>query len=154
MRNPRRRAGSADGLNRCSIGPGPAGIGRRKIQPDGNLLPRRSKVRAVKHHPALPYPQVGAFMAALRGRAGIAARALEFTILAAARTSEVLWSRWDEIDLQQHLWTVPAERMKASKEHRVPLSTSAITLIKKLPKAPEGPLVFPGADGAELSENA
>jgi integrase len=119
-----------------------------------NLLPRRSKVRAVKHHPALPYPQVGAFMAALRGRAGIAARALEFTILAAARTSEVLGSRWDEIDLQQHLWTVPAERMKASKEHRVPLSTSAITLIKKLAKAPEGPLVFPGADGAELSENA
>jgi integrase len=93
-------------------------------------------------------------MAALRGRAGIAARALEFAILTAARTSEVLGSRWDEIDLQQHLWTVPAERMKASKEHRVPLSTAAITLIKKLAKAPEGPLVFPGADGTKLSENA
>jgi integrase len=119
-----------------------------------NLLPRRSKVRAVKHHPALPYAEVGAFMAALRGRAGIAARALEFAILTAARTSEVLGSRWDEIDLQQHLWTVPAERMKASKEHRVPLSTAAITLIKKLAKAPEGPLVFPGADGTKLSENA
>jgi integrase len=119
-----------------------------------NLLPRRSKVRAVKHHPALPYADVGVFMAALRGRDGIAARALEFTILTATRTSEVLGARWDEIDLQQRLWTVPAERMKASKEHRVPLSAAAVALLETLAKAPEGSLLFPGAEGAELSENA
>jgi len=119
-----------------------------------NLLPRRSKVRAVKHHPALPYAEISVFVAALQGRDGIAARALEFTILTATRTSEVLGARWDEIDLQQRLWTVPAERMKASKEHRVPLSAAAIALLKTLASAPEGPLLFPAADGAELSENA
>jgi integrase len=71
----------------------------------------------VKHHPALPYADVGVFMAALRGRGGITARALEFTILTATRTSEVLGARWDEIDLQQRLWTVPAGRM--TKENNV-----------------------------------
>jgi integrase len=66
----------------------------------------------------------------------------------------VLGARWDEIDLQQRLWTVPAERMKASKEHRVPLSAAAVALLKTLAKATEGSLLFPGAEGAELSENA
>ena len=88
------------------------------------LLPARSKVRDVKHHAALPYAELPAFLVALRAQEGIAARALEFTILTAARTGEVIGARWNEIDLLDKVWTVPAARMKAHREHRVPLSAS------------------------------
>src|ERR1051326_4330491 len=91
-----------------------------------NLLPKRNKVRRVKHLAALPYQQIGELMPALREEDGIAARALEFTILTAARSGEVFGARWEEFDLSERLWVIPGERMKAGKEHRVPLSDAAI----------------------------
>jgi integrase len=120
-----------------------------------NLLPKRSKVRAVVHHPALPYAEIGRFMGELRTRGGIAASALEFTILTAARTGEVLGARWDEIDLEQRLWTIPAQRMKAAREHRIPLSAPAAALLERLQSVREGDLIFPGArSGQPLSNMA
>ena len=92
-----------------------------------NLLPARSKVRKVEHHAALPYPEVGGFMVELRRQEGIAACALEFAILTAGRTGEVIGARWQEIDEEARLWTVPAERMKMGREHRVPLSDAQLT---------------------------
>src|SRR5207248_4148693 len=86
-----------------------------------------------------------AFMTKLRARAGMPARCLELTILTAARASEALGARWDEIDLERRLWTVPAERMKKRKEHRVALSDAAIALLAGLPR--DGELVFPGSRG-------
>lgn len=112
----------------------------------GNLahaLPAKSKVRRVQHHPALPYSDLPKFMRALRVREGIAARALEFTILTSARTEEVLRTRWDELD--EAVWTIPASRMKASKPHRVPLSGAALAVLQSLPRLNEW--VFPGARG-------
>lgn len=97
-------------------------------------LPARSKVQKVEHHAALPYVEVGAFMTDLRQREGISARALEFAILTAARSGEVRGAVWDEIDLKAKLWTIPAERMKAEKEHRVPLSDVAVKLLEALPR--------------------
>src|SRR3984893_8775041 len=118
------------------------------------LLPARSKVRKVEHHTALPYDQIGAFMAALRTREAVAARALEFTILTAARTGEVLGARREEINLQGGVWTVPPDRMKAGREHRVPLSRDAAALLKKVRGSAEG-LVFPGdRRGKQLSNMA
>jgi integrase len=99
----------------------------------GNLahvLPARARVRKVAHHAALPFDDVPAFLADLRGRLGVAARALEFTIFTAARTAEVLGARWGEIDLAAKVWTVPAERMKAGREHRVPLSDAALAVLE------------------------
>jgi integrase len=96
------------------------------------LLPPRSRVAPVKHHAALPYADVPAFMEKLRAVDGTAARALEFTILTAARASEVLLAKRAEIDLDARMWTVPASRMKARKEHRVPLSDSSIAIIKAM----------------------
>jgi integrase len=97
-----------------------------------NLLPARSKVQRVVHHPALPYAEIGDFVVALRAQDGTAARALEFAILTAARTSEVVEARWDEIDIREKVWTVPGERMKAGKEHRVPLSGRAFEILKEM----------------------
>jgi len=90
------------------------------------------KVKAVRHHPALPFAEVGAFMADLRSRPGLAARALELTILTAARTGEVLEAKWAEFDLENAIWVVPAGRIKAGKEHRVPLSPPALSLLRAL----------------------
>jgi integrase len=118
------------------------------------LFPRRAKVRAVEHHAALPWPDLPGFMAALRGREGTAARALEFCILTAARSGEVLGARWSEIDLDAAVWTVPRERMKAGREHRVALSEAALTLLHSLARDEAGPdaLVFPGLrEGRPLS---
>jgi integrase len=109
-----------------------------------NLLPKRSKVARVVHHPALPYPEIADFVAALRKQEGVAARALEFSILTAARTGEVIGARWDEINLDEKLWTVPAERMKAGREHRVPLSDAALAIIKKMAARRQGDYVFSG----------
>jgi Integrase len=87
-----------------------------------NLLPKRSRVRKVKHYPALPYADASAFMANLRNHGGMSALALEFLILTAARTGEVLGATWDEVDLEAEVWTIPATRIKAGREHRIPLS--------------------------------
>jgi integrase len=97
-----------------------------------NLLPARSKVRAVKHHAALPYTEIGAFMADLRGREGAAAAALEFLILTAARTGEVIAGGCPEIDFAARTWTVPAARMKGGREHRVPLTRAAMSALKRM----------------------
>ena len=105
------------------------------------LLPKPEKLANVKHHPALPYPQACVFMTALRKREGIAARAVEFAILTAARSGEVRGAVWAEIDMDAALWVIPAERMKMEKEHRVPLSKAAVDLLEGMPRI--GKLVFP-----------
>jgi integrase len=119
------------------------------------LLPRRSRVRAVKHHPALRYAALPAFMTELKAQEGTAARALEFLILTAARTSEVIGATWDEFNLTEKVWTVPAERMKMKKEHRVPLSDRALVVIEAMRKVGIGEFVFPGdRAGKHLSNMA
>jgi integrase len=109
------------------------------------VLPARSEIKATIHHPALPWREVPSFMAELRRREGVAARALEFTILTAARTGEVIGSKWPEIDLPGRTWTVPAARMKGGKEHRVPLSVRAIELLRALPTETNNSHVFIGS---------
>ncbi len=99
-----------------------------------NLLVRRSSIQKVKHHPALPYAQVGDFMGLLKQQPGLDALALKFTILTAARTSEVIEANWDEIDIGNKVWTIPAGRMKMKKEHRVPLTDKAISVLKNVIK--------------------
>jgi integrase len=108
-----------------------------------NLLPNRSKLQRVEHHAALPYAQMAEFMAALRVQEGIAARALEFLILTAARTGEVIGASPSEI--KDDVWTVPAERMKGGKEHRIPLSAPALEIIEKMKMEHPGNFLFPGA---------
>ncbi|UZT80738.1 integrase arm-type DNA-binding domain-containing protein [Ectopseudomonas chengduensis] len=117
-------------------------------------LPARSKVQKVEHHAALPYAELGAFMVELRKREGLSARALEFAILTAARSGEVRGATWAEIDLPGRIWTVPAERMKAGKEHRVPLSDEAVKLLEALPRIVGNPYVFPAPRGGQLSDMA
>jgi integrase len=108
-----------------------------------HLLPARTKVRLVKHHAALRYAEIPTFMKLLRKAEGTSVLALEFLILTAARTSEVIYARWREVDLKRETWTVPAERMKARREHRVPLSPAAIALLERA-KELKGDCVFPG----------
>lgn len=108
------------------------------------LLPALSKSRRVQHHPALPFADIAPFMARLRQQRGIAALALEFTILTAARTGEALGARWTEIDFEQAHWTIPGVRMKAGKLHRVPLSGKAISILRDLEKLNQNEFVFPG----------
>jgi integrase len=117
------------------------------------LLPKKSKVRRVKHHAALPYREIGALMAELRQQEGFGARALEFAILSAARTGEVMGARWDEFDLGERLWTVPAGRMKAGKEHRVPLSDAALAIVEDLHKLRDGDCVFQGGRAGQPISN-
>jgi integrase len=118
-----------------------------------NLLPKKAKVRRVEHHAALSYVEMSAFMAELRRQQGVAARALEFVILTAARTGEVIGAKWDEIDLRERLWTVPAERMKAGKEHRVPLSDAALAILEDLGKVYQDNFVFPGGKAGRPISN-
>jgi integrase len=123
----------------------------------GNLdqaLPKPSKIRTVVHHRALPWQDAGAFMADLRKRDGISARALEFLILTAARSGEVRGATWAEIDLQAKLWTIPAARMRAGKVHKVPLSAPAVALLKALPRFPGVRFVFPSPRRGQLSDMA
>ena len=140
-------------------GPNPA-------QWKGNLahiLPARAKVKKVKHHAALPFNEVPAFLVDLQRQGGVAARALEFIIFSAARLGETIGATWGEIDFNARVWTVPAERMKAAKEHRVPLSNAALAVLERMrplalmtdgkpdPAAP----VFPGLRQAlPLSDSA
>ncbi|MEX3763140.1 tyrosine-type recombinase/integrase [Paraburkholderia phenoliruptrix] len=108
------------------------------------LLPARSKVRTVSHHAALHYDHIGAFMQSLRAESGVPARALEFLILTAARTSEAIGARWGEFDLVQNVWTVPPERMKSKREHRVPLSPAAVALLTHMQGMRTDDFAFPG----------
>src|SRR5262249_27220727 len=123
-----------------------------------NLLPRRAKVRRVEHHPALPYAEIGEFMAALRHQQGTAARALEFCVLTATRTSETIGATWTEIDMEAATWTIPPDRIKAGKEHRVPLPAGAMSILRAQLKSRyegDGGYVFPGGKrGTPLSNMA
>jgi integrase len=121
-----------------------------------NLLPARGKVAPVEHHAALPWHEIGAFLPLLEAQAGVSAKALHFLILTAARSGEVLGARWGELDLAAKVWTVPAARMKAGREHRVPLSAPALAILTEMRAlrrvdAAEA-FVFPGAaEGRPLS---
>jgi integrase len=119
-----------------------------------HLLPKPSKL-ARGHHAAMPYEDVASFIVELRKRDAPAALALELCILTAARSGEILEMRWSEIDLEQKIWTVPANRMKAGREHRVPLSQRATAILRQLEKMKTGDFVFPGqARNKPLSNTA
>ena len=122
----------------------------------GNLdatLPKPSKVAKVRHHPALPLSEAADWFSDLRGREGTATRALEFSAMNASRSGEVRGMTWAEVDLDAALWIIPAGRMKASAEHRVPLTSEAVDLLKSLPKT-DSPFVFPAVKGGRLSDAA
>jgi integrase len=108
-----------------------------------NLLPAKSRVAPVKNHEALPYAELPAFMAALAGQTAIGALALRLAILTVTRTGETLGARWDEINFADKLWTIPAERMKGRREHRVALSVPALEILATLQQLPASPFVFP-----------
>ncbi|RRQ22959.1 site-specific integrase [Thiohalobacter thiocyanaticus] len=121
----------------------------------GNLdaiLPKPGKLKKVAHHKAVPVSSGPAFMAALREREGVGSRALEFLILTAGRSGEVRGATWEEIDMEARTWTVPAERMKAQREHVVPLCPDAVKLLKALPVHEDCPYVFPSPRGKQLSD--
>jgi integrase len=119
-----------------------------------NVLPARGEIAKVEHHAALPYSELPSFVADLRAREGTAAQALLFTILTAARTNEVIGARWTEIDRVGGFWTIPAARMKASREHRVPLSEQALELLVKLPREEGNEFIFIGPRQGGLSSAA
>ena len=112
----------------------------------GQVLPAVSEIAPAQHHVALPFGEIAAFMVELRARDGIGARALEFAILTAARSKEAMGAQWSEIDLTSATWLVPASRMKAGREHRVPLSPAVIELLQALPREPGNQYLFPGRD--------
>ena len=118
------------------------------------LLPQPAKIRNVQHFAALPYSSLPAFFARLQGHHGMSARALQFAILTGARSGEVRGARWSEFDLTGQVWTVPGERMKAKKEHRVPLSESALVLLAGLPSVNGTDLLFRSNRGGGLSDTA
>ncbi len=117
-----------------------------------HLLPARSDVKKVEHHPALDYRQVGAFMVELRQQSSVGARALEFAILTAARSGEVRGATWQEIDWEAKAWIIPGDRMKAKKEHRIPLSKDALDLLKALPRHDDIDLIFASSKKSTLSD--
>lgn len=118
------------------------------------LLPKRKRLTQ-GHHPAMPFEQTPAFMARLRARPALAARALEFTILTAARTSEAIYARPAEVDLVHKVWDVPADRMKMEVPHRVPLCDRACQIVRELmEEVPEAEFIFQKADGEPLSTAA
>lgn len=117
------------------------------------ILPAPSKIAPVKNQPALPYAEIPEFMARVRAGVQVSYKALEFTILTAARTNEAIGARRSEIDLEKNVWTIPAERMKASRDHHVALSDRALEILSELPQ--EGEWLFPGAKaGRPLSNMA
>jgi integrase len=124
-----------------------------------NLLPSRSKVHKVKHHPALPYTQVGTFMGDLRSRSGMAARALELVILCAARTGDIIGNdpddkppmQWTHVDLGERVWVIPST--KTDTEHRVPLPHAAVRLLKQMKAHELGDIVFPGMKAGQPLSN-
>jgi integrase len=111
----------------------------------GHLLPKAKKIQKKNHHPALPFQRIGEFLKDLRGHSGYSALALELLILTATRTSEVIGSKWNEFDLEKKIWTIPDERMKAGKEHRVPLNARVIEILEHLKTISVSSYLFPGA---------
>ena len=119
------------------------------------LLPAKSKVRRVRHHSALPYQEIGSFMALLRQQESVSARALEFLLLTATRTGETLGARWSEINLNDGVWIIPAERMKGRRAHRVPLTSGAVQLLRIMLTVRSEEFIFPGMKpGRHLSQMA
>lgn len=116
------------------------------------VLAAPGKIQKVEHHRAIQVDDMPSFMQDLRTRAGIAARALEFLIYTAARSGEVRGAQWSEIDLNKAVWTIPAQRMKAGVEHRVPLAQAALNLLADMPRIDGGSLIFPGTKGQPLSD--
>ena len=110
----------------------------------GELLPKAQKIKKVEHHAAVPYTQINDFVQTLRSLKGTAPLGLEFALLTAARTGEVVAARWDEIDSATKVWTVPAERTKAGKEHRIPLCSRAVEILRTMKAARQNDYVFPG----------
>jgi len=117
------------------------------------LLPPRARVQKVVHHPALPYEEMSTFMATLRTRDAMSARGLEFLILTAARTGEVLGAKWSEIDIDKAVWTIPASRMKMEAQHRVPLAPEALAILNSMKEATSSDYVFPGRDSKRPLSN-
>lgn len=118
------------------------------------LLPERSKIAKVKHHASMEWGDTPAFLKKLRAQDSTGAKALEFIILTSCRSGEARLATWDEIDLERGVWTIPAGRMKAGKEHRIPLSKSALALLKKLPRMGSTPHLFSNREGKPLSDMA
>ena len=110
-----------------------------------HLLPKANKIKKVAHHPALPFQRIGEFIKDLRDHSGYSAYALELLILTATRTSEIIEARWEEFNLETKVWTIPAERMKAGKEHRVPLSSRAIEILEHLKTIRANAYLFPSS---------
>lgn len=119
-----------------------------------HLLPAKGRVHQVKHHAALPYTDMPAFISELKTRDAVAARALEFAVLTASRTGEIIGAKWSELDLAGKVWSVPAERMKTGVEHRVPLSDPAIEIVKQMNSIKENDYLFPGDRRDALSNMA
>jgi integrase len=117
----------------------------------GEVLPARGQIAKVQHHRALPFADVPGFLTDIAARDGMGARALEFLIHVAARSGEVIGAKWDEIDLEEKIWIVPAGRMKGHREHRVPLTDSVLKILKALPR--EAEFVFPGGRGGASVSN-
>jgi len=121
---------------------------------DGMPLPTNSKNgNGKRNHPALPWQEIPAFMAELRQRESVSARALEFCVLTAARTGETIGAKWPEINLDEKVWIIPAARMKASREHRVPLSARAVEILQSLPRERGNDHVFIGGRKGEGLSN-
>ncbi|GIX26405.1 MAG: hypothetical protein KatS3mg123_0286 [Burkholderiales bacterium] len=118
------------------------------------LLPEPAKVKRIEHMPALPYPRVAEFYRALTERPGMAARCLEFVLLTACRSGEARGATWREFDFEAGLWTIPGERMKAGKEHVIPLSAPVLALLKSLPRMEGSPYVFFAPRGGMFSDMA
>ncbi len=132
----------------------PAAMDATALKP---MLPQVSdEAKEVQHHPALPFTEAAEFMAKLRGRSGVAARALQFLIYTAARSSEVRHAEWSEIDLDLALWTIPKARMKRRKQHTIPLSEPALAILQAIPESRRRGLVFPraGERNTAMSYNA
>ncbi len=140
---------SAAGARGFRTGPNPAAW-RDNLQA---LLPARRRLTR-GHHAALPYDEIADFMKELRSRGGFAAKALQFCILTAARTGEVLQAQWTQIDLHKKVWTVPAGAMKSGREHRVPLSDPAVAILKEMSAARLNDFVFPGHGPKPISSAA
>lgn len=116
------------------------------------ILPKPNKVKKVTHFPALPWQDIGAFMDKLRKRDGMGARCLEFIILTACRSGEARLAVWDEVDFKNKVWTIPGERVKTGKEHKVPLVPDAVKLLKSLPRFQGSNFIFTAARGGPLSD--
>jgi integrase len=115
-------------------------------------LPAPTKVRKPKHHAALPVSEASSFMSSLRRQEGSGARALEFVVLTAARSGEVRFATWPEIGFKSRTWTVPAERMKSGREHRVPLSPAAVSLLESISLVDDSDVIFQAPRGGVLSD--